>query len=406
MHRIFLPIYHFFRKHKPLMWILLVATSVLFLFFGLKVKYEEDISRLLPTSSVESELAFGSIGLKDKIFIQVTSAGERLDVATLAERTDAFMELLQSKDTAGRFINNILYRMETETALNGLDFVLGHIPSFIDTSAYAAFAEAIKPDAISAQMALDAEIVLNDETGDETQAVGYDPLNLREAVLGNLLSDAAGGYNIIDGHFFCPDSTVTISYLAPAFKTLDSWAARDFNKLISKTVKAFCQDNPDVKILYHGEPIGSVSNAGRIRADLVVTVGISIFLILLVLGICFRSKSFVLKLLGPIIYGTAMALACIYWIKGGMSLMALGFGAIVLGVAISYCLHVLIHLFYVGSVEQVLREESTPVFLGALTTIGAFCSLLFTESDLLRDFGMFASIALAGSTLFVLIFLP
>ena len=406
MHRIFLPIYHFFRKHKPLMWILLVATSVLFLFFGLQVKYEEDVSRLLPTSSVESELAFGSIGLKDKIFIQVTSAGERLDVATLAERTDAFMELLQSKDTAGRFINNILYRMETETALNGLDFVLGHIPSFIDTSAYAAFAEAIKPDAISAQMALDAEIVLNDETGDETQAVGYDPLNLREAVLGNLLSDAAGGYNIIDGHFFCPDSTVTISYLAPAFKTLDSWAARDFNKLISKTVKAFCQDNPDVKILYHGEPIGSVSNAGRIRADLVVTVGISIFLILLVLGICFRSKSFVLKLLGPIVYGTAMALACIYWIKGGMSLMALGFGAIVLGVAISYCLHVLIHLFYVGSVEQVLREESTPVFLGALTTIGAFCSLLFTESDLLRDFGMFASIALAGSTLFVLIFLP
>ena len=117
MHRIFLPIYHFFRKHKPLMWILLVATSVLFLFFGLKVKYEEDISRLLPTSSVESELAFGSIGLKDKIFIQVTSAGERLDAATLAERTDAFMELLQSKDTAGRFINNILYRMETETAL-------------------------------------------------------------------------------------------------------------------------------------------------------------------------------------------------------------------------------------------------------------------------------------------------
>lgn len=406
MHRIFLPIYHFFRKHKPLMWILLVATSVLFLFFGLKVKYEEDVSRLLPTSSVESELAFGSIGLKDKIFIQVTSAGERLDVATLAERTDAFMELLQSKDTAGRFINNILYRMETETALNGLDFVLGHIPSFIDTSAYAAFAEAIKPDAISAQMALDAEIVMNDETGDETQAVGYDPLNLREAVLGNLLSDAAGGYNIIDGHFFCPDSTVTISYLAPAFKTLDSWAARDFNKLISKTVKAFCKDNPDVKILYHGEPIGSVSNAGRIRADLVVTVGISIFLILLVLGICFRSKSFVLKLLGPIVYGTAMALACIYWIKGGMSLMALGFGAIVLGVAISYCLHVLIHLFYVGSVEQVLREESTPVFLGALTTIGAFCSLLFTESDLLRDFGMFASIALAGSTLFVLIFLP
>ena len=86
--------------------------------------------------------------------------------------------------------------------------------------------------------------------------------------------------------------------------------------------------------------------------------------------------------------------------------MALGLGAIVLGVAISYCLHVLIHHFFVGDPEKLLLDESTPVFLGCITTVGAFCSLLFTDSDLLRDFGLFASFALLGSTLFALIFLP
>ena len=86
--------------------------------------------------------------------------------------------------------------------------------------------------------------------------------------------------------------------------------------------------------------------------------------------------------------------------------MALGLGAIVLGVAISYCLHVLIHHFFVGDPEKLLHDESTPVFLGCITTVGAFCSLLFTDSDLLRDFGLFASFALLGSTLFSLIFLP
>ena len=86
--------------------------------------------------------------------------------------------------------------------------------------------------------------------------------------------------------------------------------------------------------------------------------------------------------------------------------MALGLGAIVLGVAISYCLHVLIHHFFVGDPERLLRDESTPVFLGCITTVGAFCSLLFTESDLLRDFGLFASLALLGSTFFTLVFLP
>ena len=54
------------------MYIILTVTTLVFLFFGLQLKYEEDISRLLPSSSVESQLAFTSIELKDKIYIQVT----------------------------------------------------------------------------------------------------------------------------------------------------------------------------------------------------------------------------------------------------------------------------------------------------------------------------------------------
>ena len=149
-----------------------------------------------------------------------------------------------------------------------------------------------------------------------------------------------------------------------------------------------------------------VRNASRIKSDLVLTVGISLLLILVLLGIFFRSAAFLWKQLLPILYGTMFALACIYWIQGGMSLMALGISAIVLGVALSYCLHVTIHHFFTGDVVQMLRDESSPVFFGCLTTVGAFCSLLFTESNLLRDFGLFASLALVGSTVYVLVFLP
>ena len=247
---------------------------------------------------------------------------------------------------------------------------------------------------------------MEDETGDITQAIMYDPLNLRDVVLGDVLQSAAGNFNIIDGQLFSPDSTVALAFLAPNFQSLDSKAAARFSKMLSQTQTEFETTHPDVKVHAHGDPIGSVSNAGRIRSDLVVTVGISLVLILLLIGLCFRSFPFIWKLLLPILYGTAFSLACIFWIKGGMSLMALGLGAIVLGVAISYTLHVLIHHFFVGDPEKLLKDESTPVFLGCITTVGAFCSLLFTDSDLLRDFGLFASFALLGSTLFALIFLP
>lgn len=406
MHKIFVPIYQYFSKHKTLMYIILATTSLIFLFFGLKVKYEEDITKLLPESSVESQLAFSSIQLKDKIYIQVTSANEPVGPEVLCERTDEFIDLLFAKDSTHHFISNVLYKIEPEMGINALDFVLGHLPSFIDTAAYPAFEQALQPEAVETQMWVNYNMMMEDETGDITQMIAYDPLNLRQAVLGDAIEGALGNLNVIDGHLFCPDSTAAIAYLAPAFRSLDSWSSTMFSKMLSKAQKEFEAEHPDVRVHAHGDPIGSVSNAGRIRSDLVLTVGISLILILLLLGLCFRSFAFLWKMLLPILYGTAFSLACIYWINGGMSLMALGLGAIVLGVAISYCLHVLIHHFFVGDPEKLLTDESTPVSLGCLTTVGAFCSLLLTESALLRDFGLFASLALIGSTLFSLIFLP
>ncbi len=388
------------------MYILMGVSFLVFLFFGLKVKYDENISSLLPTSNVESQLAFSSIELKDKIYLQVAATDEPLDPSELGERMDGFTDLLLERDSTKHFISNILVRMEPEVGLNALDFVLDHLPSFVDTVAYKDFAQALEPAEIQSRMDQDYELMMADETGDITQAIAYDPLNLRATIIGDMMEGGLSGYNIIDGHFFCPDSTVAMAWLAPAFKSLDSKSARAFARMLSKTQKEFEKQHPEVKVYAHGEPIGSVSNAGRIRRDLLVTVGISLFLILILLGFFFRSPGFIGRLLLPIVYGTAFSLACIYWMKGGMSLMALGMGAIVLGVAISYCMHIMVHHFFTGDAETMLRDESTPVFLGCLTTVGAFCSLLFTESELLRDFGLFASLALIGSTLFGLIFLP
>ena len=47
------------------------------------------------------------------------------------------------------------------------------------------------------------------------------------------------------------------------------------------------------------------------------------------------------------------------------------------------------------------------ILLGGLVgVVSAILGLLFTESDLLKDFGWFASFAMIGTTLYALIFLP
>ena len=413
MHRVFVPIYRFFRSHKALLYVLLALSTLVFVFFGTKLRYEEDVAKLLPRSSVESELAFSDIGLKDKIFIQITAADAEtpLDTWTLSDYIDEFTDALEQRDSTGKYIRSILRSLDAETALGAMDYGFEHLPSLIDTGFYEAFAAALEPAALDAQMARNLELIESDMTGETTRLVCTDPFALRDIFLARLMPEGAmdgsvGDYTIENSHFFCPDRTVALAFLSPSFQQTDSGTSTKFARILNQERKAFEAAHPDARIYFHGAPLGAVSNAGTIKQDLVWTVGISLLVILTILLLAFHRLRFIAHLLLPVVYGTFFALACVYWIKGYMSLMALGIGAIILGVALSYCLHVLIHYYYVEDVEQMLQEESTPVVLGCLTTIGAFLGLLFTESDLLRDFGLFATFALIGSTFYALVFLP
>jgi 1-acyl-sn-glycerol-3-phosphate acyltransferase len=120
----------------------------------------------------------------------------------------------------------------------------------------------------------------------------------------------------------------------------------------------------------------------------------------------FRRKRTPLLLLLPVVYGAALGLAVIYLVQGSISVIALGAGAIVMGIAIDYSIHFLSHERNAASMRETIRELQTPLTIGSFTTIAAFLSLRFVHLPLLRDFGLFAAVALMGAALCTLIFLP
>ncbi len=410
MHRIFIPIYRFFQKHKGLMYALMLGSFIVFTIFGVRIQLKEEIVKLLPDSALNNELAFTEVAIKDKVFIQLLSAegADSLSTKQLGEYMDKYISQLSEADSSSHLIKEILYKLDADMALGAMDYAFSHVPSFVDTSLYNSIDKAMSLEEMDRQMAQNYEIVMEDEEGTATTMVATDPLNLREVLLGSVMpSDGSvGAYVIDEGHFFCKDKSVALAFMSPNFDGMDSRSATRLLKTFQKATKAFESENPEVKVYYFGNALGGASNAGTLKRDLFKTVGLSLIIILVFILLCFHDWSFIWQQVVPVAYGTAFAAACMFWIKSYMSLMALGLGAIVLGVAISYCLHVLIHFYYVGDAERMLREESTPVFLGCLTTIGAFSGLFFTESEMLRDFGMFATFALIGNTFFALVFLP
>ena len=393
------------------MHVLLWGSFALFAAFGLQITLEEDIIKLLPREATNNELAFSQIEIKDKTFIQITSRDPENPASPedLGDAMEEFCGKLQAADSDGKYIRGILHTLDIGLALDAMDFGLAHLPAFVDTAYYAGILEAMEPAAVDSMMAENYKTVMSDMTGTLSQLAAMDPIGVRNVVLKELFPEgmgALGGYSIVNGHLMCPDKTVALAFLTPAFSSTNSGIATRFMKVLNKVKSEFEAEHPDMKVYTHGDVMTGVSNSSTMKTDLALTVGISFLIILLIILFSFHRFSFVLQQIMPVVYGTFFSLACMYWIKGYMSLMALGISALVLGVAISYCLHVLIHYYYVADTEAMLRDESTPVFLGCLTTIGAFLGLLFTESDLLRDFGLFSTFGLIGSTLFALIFLP
>lgn len=377
MTRFFIALYRYFSTHKSVFYSILIATTVIFAIFAAKLHFEENILSLLPKTDKNKEcaVAFSNVKVKDKLFVEVYSPDATPQ--QLEEEMESFLEKLSRKDK-DTLIGNVLYKFDTDDIMNVVYYLMDALPCHIDKDLYPL---------------LDS---LSNEESIERMIGGDLPIDL----------SAASGYAIIDGYLFSPDSTLALAFITPAFDAMESLKSHRLERILAESSKECSNEFPGSEVLYHGTVVESCFNATRIRKDLIWTVGISLLLVCLIIGICFKSKSTLVHLLSPIIYGTLFGMACMYLIKGSMSLIALGIGAIVLGVALSYCLHVLTHYKFVSDVETVVKEQARPVCLGCLTTIGAFAGLLFTSSELLKDFGLFASCALAGTTFFALAFLP
>lgn len=401
----------------------------------MQIHMEEDLNKMMPSSKNPdgtTKLAFANLKIKDKMFI-LFEAKNGATPETLITTCDEFMDSLfvenakldslasqeqRASGEAGGVIGDVFYRLPEDLAVDGIAYATEHLPSFIDTTMYASFDTLLTREHMMRQMQQNSEDLEGSFGEMFPELIQLDPIGMRsvllqsmEGVIGNAVGTAddsqakkKGGYTIIDGHIFVADSTVCLVFLSPKFSAFNTGQGNVLVEIIKKNIEKF--DSDKVNITYNGTPANGYDNSTTIKSDLIVTIVGSLVVILLLLFVCFRNWDTVPLLTMPVVFGTLFGLALMYFIKGQFSLLALGIGAIVLGVAMSYVLHVLTHYKYVSDPEQVLRDEVKPVILGCLTTVGSFAGLVFINNALLQDFALFAAFAIIGTTLFALIYVP
>lgn len=410
MARIALAIYRFLERNRLLMYVLLFVSFAFFFYEGTKMTYEEDITRLLPQPKNEhgENVVFSNLKVKDKIYLVFKPNSDTIDHETLAARCDEYMDSLIVRDSANKYIADILYKIDNTVMMGAMEYLSKSLPIYLEDEDYKAIDSLLTPNAVKASMERNAALVYSPVMG-LSDLVARDPLGMKDVLLGKVdkMKEGLGGsYTMLNQHFFTPDSALCIAFMSPGFASTDSKKSAKLVTEMEDAIKDFVELHPDVDIYYHGAPVQSVYNSRQTKKDLAYTLSVSMIFICIVICFCFKNWDTLPMLLLPVVYGAFFALATLHMYQGSMSLLALGIGGVVLGVALSYCLHVLVHYKYVSDPETVIKDQTTPVILGCLTTIGAFMSLMFTEASLLRDFGKFASLALVGTTFFSLVFLP
>lgn len=416
MTKLFIRIYNYFSSHRAV-WLL--SMTVLLGFFGYystKIYLEEDIARLLPSSRNEDgsiKLAFSSLRIKDKLFL-VFEDQQGVGVDSLCSVVDSFCDTLVARDRQQPEERQTIKDMFSQVALEdlmfeGIGYVEDHLPNYIDTSCYASFDTLLNEQNILRQLKENKEQASTMFGEAFPELLQMDPIGMRYVLMDQmkeLMSQGSGSYNVVNDHLFVPDSTIAIAIITPRFASTDSGNGAILIKWINEYAEQFAAQAPGIKIGYHGTAANGAYNSWTLKKDIMNNIVWSLVVVLIIIFICFRNWNTIPLLCLPVLFGTVFGLAMMYFIKGEFSLVALGIGAIVLGVALSYVLHVITHYKYVGDPIQVLKDQVKPVLMGCITTIGSFLGLIFIKTDLLQDFGLFASFAIVGTTLFSLIYLP
>jgi len=163
---------------------------------------------------------------------------------------------------------------------------------------------------------------------------------------------------------------------------------------------------PDVKVIMTGGPVIAVGNAQQIKQDSTLASLLALILIGALLLYALRDVRGILLIVVATAWGWLFAMGTLTLMLDSVSLIVIGISSVILGIAVNYPLHLTAHLRHTLDIRQALREITTPLLVGNITTVGAFLALMPLHARALRDLGFFSALLLMGTIFFVLLFMP
>ncbi len=410
MGALFISVYNFFHTRKWLLWLFTLACFAVCGWLATRVRLEEDITRILPQDKKIAHLQqfMQNSKFADKLVVMVAQKDSAAtpEPDSLTALAEGFAARLQQPDLQP-YIKSIQAQTDDAQVLELMQAVRQHLPLYLEEKDYAAIDSLITPAAVAGKVEENYHTLLSPAGLVFKQMIQADPVGISWLGVKKLDQLQAGGqFELYNGYVTAKDHRTVLLFITPQFPPGATGKNKPLLAGLDAMIDSLQAQHPRQAISYFGATAVSAGNAAQLRQDTYFTQGITIVLLIVLIVLFFRKKRAPLLVMLPVVFGALFSMALVYLIKGQISVIALGAGCVVLGIAVNYSLHVFNHYRHLPDIRQVIKDLATPMTVGSFTTVGGFLCLQFVESPMLQDIGLFAACSLIGASLFSLLVLP
>ncbi|MBQ9474384.1 MAG: 1-acyl-sn-glycerol-3-phosphate acyltransferase [Bacteroidales bacterium] len=411
--RFFLAVYDVLSRRRWLAWLLLLLVMGLCVWSGLRLGYKEDVTEFLPADGDGARYTdiYSAMGEQGDITVvfratdHTLPADERYQL--IEEAIDAFVDRWRLRHE-GDSLDYGLRCMADESGVDeAIGFMRHNIALFLTPADYRRMDSLLSQQGYVDSCLGNVRRMLANPLGQmATEAIAADPLNLFSQPLLRLASLAgSGSHEVVDGYVFDTAGN-GYAFLRSPYGSGDTRGNALLQREIDSVAEAVETNIGGVGISAVGAPLIAAANARQIKRDSFTAMALALVLIAGVLLRAVGRKRNIIWLALSVAAGWLFALGLIALLRPEISLIVIGIGSVLVGIAVNYPLHFIDHLREHPDRRETLRDMVEPLLTGNITTVSAFACLVFVKAEAMHDLGLFGALMLVGTILFVLVYLP
>lgn len=390
-----------------LRWSVVVAALVLGAVLSLNLSIDDNALDLLPGEAVKGDLQnLQNLGLVDRVFITLT-----VDENTYPAIEDAQNALKKSAENLGGILHSskhfsqVMVRLPKGYELSLFGNLQPYISVLFDENDLAVIAGMTAEAGLQKTMN-DSFALLNSPGGiGLKKQIQQDPLGFTRLIFAKLMHLRTEYTMRLDNGFFISRDGRSCLVLAESTLSLtDSKEAETIQKELDMAYGNSLEQGVTAQVI--GSLPHTLANSRSIQRDLRVLLPTATILLVILLGATLRNVRALIVLSVPFM-AAPLAIGITSLIFGKISALALGFGIVLLGIAVDFSIHLYLALSREeGSHHEVMRKVGRPILFATLTTISVLAVLLLSEVASHRQMATLAFVGVILAVLFAWLIIP